>query len=36
MSRRDERGMPPLASLAVDQKGADLVGHWIGALKACP
>lgn len=36
MSRRDERGMPPLASLAADREGANLLARWITSLESCP
>jgi hypothetical protein len=28
--------MPPLASLVVDQNGADIVDTWIRSLTTCP
>ena len=35
MSRRDEKGMPPLASARVDEAGLTLVGKWIDSLTVC-
>jgi uncharacterized repeat protein (TIGR03806 family) len=36
MIRRDQHGMPPLASALPDQAGAALIGAWIDALTVCP
>lgn len=36
MRRRDAYQMPPVASSAVDEAGADLVDEWIGSLSGCP
>jgi uncharacterized repeat protein (TIGR03806 family) len=36
MSRRDQYGMPPVASNRVDEAGVQLVRGWIESLKACP
>jgi uncharacterized repeat protein (TIGR03806 family) len=36
MSRRDDKGMPPLASAVVDEQGAALLKQWITQLKGCP
>jgi mono/diheme cytochrome c family protein len=35
MSRRGDKGMPPLASSAVDEAGAELLGRWIKSLTDC-
>lgn len=35
MLRRDEEGMPSLASLLVDEPGAELVREWIAGLEGC-
>jgi uncharacterized repeat protein (TIGR03806 family) len=32
----DDKRMPPLASLVVDQNGADIIDTWIRSLTACP
>ncbi len=36
MTRRGEGQMPPLATLRVDEAGADLVRRWIASLPSCP
>jgi uncharacterized repeat protein (TIGR03806 family) len=36
MARRDDRGMPPLASSQVDEAGARLLSDWIESLQSCP
>jgi hypothetical protein len=35
MARRDDKGMPPLASALVDEQGAELVKAWIESLESC-
>ncbi len=35
MARRDEEGMPPLATTLVDEAGAELLSEWIEELSAC-
>lgn len=34
-NRRDEHGMPPLGSLAVDTAGVTLLKSWIDSLTGC-
>lgn len=36
MSRRDERGMPPVASGQVDETGVELIRRWVESLQVCP
>lgn len=35
MNRRDLQRMPPLASLAVDEEGVELITEWIAGLQDC-
>lgn len=34
--RRDASGMPPLASVVVDEAGADVIDAWISGMASCP
>ena len=34
--RRDAHGMPPMASMLVDEDGADLLEEWISEMATCP
>lgn len=36
ISRRDESGMPPLASNLVDREGVEAIERWIESLPSCP